>query len=185
MPQPDPNAAPTPVNPTQPARNTLRPGIESPKAAITFHVRPATGRHRFALRAARAFCEALFSTKDGPPPKDRMDWLIGELDDYITCAGWRSGGVYKLGLVAITFLAPLFVRKPLPLWSLSVEERVLALTRMERSGLAVIVLGIRTIICITWYDHPDSQRDVGYTGGVHVGPNARTLLHPHENKVRS
>ena len=36
-----------------------------------------------ALRApARAFAEALFTTNEGPPPAERLDWLMDDLDDY-------------------------------------------------------------------------------------------------------
>ncbi|MBX5482752.1 MAG: hypothetical protein IRZ16_13065 [Myxococcaceae bacterium] len=165
MPQTGTSGTPLTTPSPPPGRNALttRP---APAPALTFHVRPPSGRHRIALRVLRAFCEALFSTRDGPPPKDRLDWLIGELDDYITCAGWRSGGIYKLGLVATNFIAPLFIGTLVPLWSLPIEARVRALTKMEHSPLAVVVLGLRTIICITWYDHPDSQREICYTGGT-------------------
>ena len=33
--------------------------------------------------AARAFAEALFSTHDGPPPAERLDWLMEELDEIL------------------------------------------------------------------------------------------------------
>lgn len=130
-------------------------------------VLPPSGRHRFALRAARAFCEALFSTKDGPAPVERMDWIVSEVDDLIVRAGWRSGGVYKGALLAVNFIAPLFIGLPLPLWSLSLEERVRALRKMEHSALAAIVLAAKSLICIMYYEHPDVQREIGFTRGCH------------------
>lgn len=126
-------------------------------------IRPPSGHHRTGLKAARAFCEALFSTDEGPPPTERMDWLMGEFDDYLTVAGWRSGGGYKLGLIVLALLAPLMIFKFVPLWRLSLAERVRALRRMERSPLAVLVLGMKSILCIIYYEHPDAAREIGYS----------------------
>ena len=135
----------------------------APTVSTPSPVRPPSGHHRVALRAARAFGEALFSTADGPPPKERMDWLIGELDDYLTLAGWRSAGVYKLGLLATCFIAPLLFGRLKPLWSLTLDKRVRALQKMERTPLALVVLGLKSIICTIYYEHPDAAREIGYS----------------------
>lgn len=171
MPLPLPQAAhDTPVSSVPPsgsatgALSSALAQAPAPETPVTrLEHRPPSGHHRTALKAARAFCEALFSTKEGPPPTERMDWLMGELDDYLTVAGWRSGGLYKVGLLLLALLAPLMILRPLPLWRLTLEQRVRALRRMEHSPLAVLVLGMKSIICIIYYEHPEAAREIGYT----------------------
>lgn len=125
-------------------------------------VKPPSGRHRFGLKAARAFCEALFSTADGPAPPDRITWLMGELDALFESAGWRSAGFYKLALIVSNLLAPLLIGRIGPLWRLSLADRVRALTRLEHSPLASVVLASKSMICIIYYEHPDSAKEIGF-----------------------
>jgi hypothetical protein len=130
-------------------------------------VSPARPRHACALRWARAIAEALFSTDAAPVPADRVAWLMAELDLVLTYAGWRSGGFYKLALFVVTFLAPLLILRPVPLHRLSVSERVRALRRMEHSFAASVVLAVKAILCLLYYEHPEAARDTGYTPGCH------------------
>ena len=142
------------------------------RAQSTLPIHPATGRHRVGLKAARAFCEALFSTAEGPAPRDRMDWLMGEIDALWDRAGARSAGFYKLALILVNLLAPLMIGKLSPLWALPLEERVRALTRMEHSPLAAVVLASKAVICIIYYEHPDSAKEIGWTSRSMTGGRA-------------
>ena len=143
-----------------PANEVQPPPVTAPAPA------PPSGRHRFALKVARAFIEALFTEDDKtPPPSHRMDWLQGELDQLLCRASWRSGGVYKLLLLLVCFVAPLHLKMPLPLWRLDLPERVQALRRMERGPLASVVLAAKAIICLIYYEHPEVAYESGYSGG--------------------
>ncbi len=140
--------------------------LDSPASPVALEVFAPSGRHKLPLRAARAFCDALYSSDDlNPAPQDRMDWLQGELDHLLCRASWRSGGVYKLLLLLICFVAPLHLGRPLPLWRLSVPDRVRALRAMERGPLASVVLAAKAIICMIYYEHPAVAQECGYTGG--------------------
>ncbi len=130
-------------------------------------VSPARPRHVRALRRARAIAEALFSTESSPPPPDRIAWLLAELDLVLTHAGWRSGGFYKLGLLVVTLLAPLMILRPVPLHRLSIADRVRALRNLEHSFAAAVVLGVKAILCLVYYEHPDAARELGYTPARH------------------
>ncbi|MGA9522912.1 MAG: hypothetical protein WBV82_15700 [Myxococcaceae bacterium] len=130
-------------------------------------VSPARPRHVRALRRAHAVAEALFSTDATPAPAERISWLLAELDIVLTCAGWRSGGFYKLGLLAVTILAPLLILRPVPLHRLSIVDRVRALRKMEHSFAASVVLGVKAILCVVYYEHPDAALETGYTPGRH------------------
>ncbi len=156
-----PQSPPSLSLPLVPAGNEVTPPpLQAPLPS------PPSGRHRLALKIARAFIEALFTEDDStPPPAHRMDWLQSELDQLLCRASWRSGGVYKLLLLLVCFVAPLSVWIPLPLWRLEVSERVRALRRMERGPLAAVVLAAKAIICLIYYEHPEVAREAGYTGG--------------------
>lgn len=116
------------------------------------------------LSALRSFAEALFSTADGPPPAERLDWVTREMEDYLVRAGSRARLIFRLALFAVMWLAPLFVGALPTLRRLSVPKRVEALTKMEESFAAGAVLAVKAFLCVVWYEHPDVQRDVGYVG---------------------
>ena len=59
------------------------------------------------LQQLRAFAEALFSTEAGAPPAARMDWLIGEMDDYLVRAGPRAQFIFTLSVLVVAWLAPI------------------------------------------------------------------------------
>ena len=122
---------------------------------------PAT-HHPRTIRAARAIAEALFCSDAGPAPSDRIEWLLGEIDVLLTRAGWRSGGFYKLGVFGVWLLAPLLIGRLPGLGRLPLTDRVRALTKMERSGLAVVVLGVKAIMCLMYYEHPDAVVETGH-----------------------
>jgi hypothetical protein len=115
-----------------------------------------------SVRAAKAVAEALFSSADGPPPAERIEWLGRELQLFLDRAGWRASVFYRLGLWMVSLVAPLFIRRLGPLRTLSVPLRISALNRMERSAVASAVLGVKAILCIIYYEHPDAARELGY-----------------------
>lgn len=126
-------------------------------------------RHGRALGLARAIAEALFSTAEGPPPSNRLFWVERELSALLEKAGPRSGGIYKLGLYLVTWLAPLFIGRIGPLGNLPLAARVDALRRMERSFASTVVLGVKAILCVLWYEHAESAREAGYSGACADG----------------
>ena len=116
------------------------------------------------LRSVRAFAEALFSTEAGPPPAARLDWLVGEMGDYLHRAGPAARFIFGLALFAVTWCSPLFIFRLPTLRGLDVETRIKALTRMEESFAAAPVLAVKAFLCVVYYEHPDVQREVGYVG---------------------
>ncbi|MDP1823428.1 MAG: hypothetical protein Q8L48_09305 [Archangium sp.] len=118
------------------------------------------------LLSLRAFAEALFSTEEGPPSVERMDWLMKEMDEYLLLAGPGARVIFGLALFVVVWLSPLFIGRLPTLRSLEVPERVEALTRMEESFASAPVLAVKAFLCVVYYEHPDVQREVG-----HVGPS--------------
>lgn len=116
-----------------------------------------------SMRATtRAIAEAFYATAAGPPPDDRLDWLVDEMDDLVTRSGRRARFFIGLLLFAVSVLAPLFVRKLPPLRSLSRADRARALGAMERSPFGLAIFGVKAPLSIVYYEHPDAARAVGY-----------------------
>ena len=118
------------------------------------------------LRSLRAFAEALFSTDAGPPPAERLDWLIGQMREYLHRAGPGARLIFGLALFAVTWFSPLFIWRLPTLRSLEVPERIKALTRMEESFASAPVLAVKAFLCVVYYEHPDVQREVGHVGAA-------------------
>ncbi len=114
------------------------------------------------LRRARAFAEALFSSADGPPPSERLDWVMGELASMLDAAGGRMRFTYALALLALSTLAPLFIGRPPGLARLPLHARVRALHAMESHGWSSApILMAKALLCVLWYEQPAVAHEVG------------------------
>jgi hypothetical protein len=147
-----------------------------PSSTLTALPRPAevpsfSDRPHFprAIRAARGIAEALFSSGGAPARPERVQWLMTELDLTLLQGGWRVGGGYRLMISTVSWLAPLMVLRPRPLWRLGVSERVHALRRLERSPLASVFLAVKALLCLIYYEHPEAIRETGYELACHRG----------------
>ncbi len=127
-----------------------------------------------AKGTARALAEALFTTSEGPPPAERLDWLIEDIDDFMALTGTRGKLVFRLCLFAVSLIAPLLIFRFLPYRFLSSESRSRGLERMERSPFGLAVFGAKAILCIVYYEHPDAARMIGYDGSCLTGEHAAT-----------
>ena len=148
-----------------PARASLavvrpRPGrVEVPDAAP-----PGRGLSPWMREASRALAETLFWTEAGPPPAERLSWLVDDLDDYLARAGTRARSTYLLCLVAVAILAPMLVRRLPPLQRLDAPSRMAALERAERGVLGLAVFAAKAILCILYYEDTEVAQTVGFDG---------------------
>lgn len=140
--------------------------LPRPAEVPAFSDRP---RHPQAIRAARTIAEALFSTGSVAAPAERVQWLMTELDLVLIQAGWRPGGFYRLGLFAVCWIAPLMIARPGPLWRLGIADRVRALRKLESSFAASLILGVKAILCLIYFEHPDAVRETGNDSSCHGG----------------
>ena len=113
---------------------------------------------------ARAIAEAMFS-QDGEIEGARLDAHLDDIDALISNASRpvRMGLRFALFVVR---LAPvlLFFRMRM-LESLSIDERVEVLTRLERSRFAELSLafiGWRAVMTLVVYEHPTELATLGY-----------------------
>lgn len=108
--------------------------------------------------------EALFSTAEGPPSRARLDRLVDDLDDFVGLAGAGARRSLWLCLLAVSALTPLLLRKLQGFASMSVADRIEGLARMEASPLGVPFFGAKAILCVSWYEQPESAAHAGYDG---------------------
>ena len=111
-----------------------------------------------------AIAEALFATEEGPPPRERLQWVASDVDDLLLHAGTRSRLVFRLSLLAVCVLAPLLALRLRPLRAMSLGDRSEALDRLERSALSLPLLAVKILLCLVHYEHPDAAREVGFDG---------------------
>lgn len=133
--------------------------LAPPAPGDAVHERPRHPVSPGTLARARVFAEGLFSTEDGAPDPARIEWLLRELEDFLGRAGGNARLVLGACLFACNILAPLFIWRMPTLADLDPESRALALERVEQTALGPIALGPKAILCMLWFEHPDTQRE--------------------------
>ena len=123
---------------------------------------PGPGLSPWMRAEVRALAEALFSTHDGPPPAERLDWLVDDLHDFLSHAGSRARGSFQLCLTAVASLAPVAIGRRPTLASLPLPERLRSLERLEHSPAALAIFGAKAILCMLYYEHADAPRENGF-----------------------
>lgn len=124
-------------------------------------------------RDAYAIAEALFATTGGPPPSDRLLWLVDDLDHFLMTVGGRSRLVVRMALTAITRLGPLTLPTARPFFALSLDERKKALARLEHGPAGMAVFAAKTLLAFHWFEHPDNARAHGLPGSSTPTPRAK------------
>ena len=103
--------------------------------------------------------EALFATEAGAPDPKRVAWVCADFTDFVSRAQGRGRLVLLLSVWFLTWIAPLVVWRLGPLASLSIEKRAEALERIEGSSIGFIALAPKAMLCLMWFEHPDTQRE--------------------------
>lgn len=132
--------------------------------------RPTGHLPRASVDRAMAIAGALFSADDEtPPPEGRMVYLRAEYEDFMSRATGQGRLLFRAGCFAISTLAPILIRRGPGLLRLSVHDRVLALRAFEDTGLAGILIAVRAILCILYYEHAEVADGVGIPRGPRRG----------------
>ena len=77
----------------------------------------------------------------------------------------------------VSLLAPFFIGRLATLGSLSVPERIRALTRLEER-FGEPLLAVKAMLCLLYYEHPDAAREVGFDGQCLVPRKGRLEVLP-------
>ncbi len=110
---------------------------------------------------AKAVAEVLFEGPQGVPNPQRIDWLIDDIDHFLRTVGGRSKVVFQAALIAVATLGPVMVGRLGAFHTLPLELRLKALERLEKSPGGMAVFAVKTLMCLHWFEHPDSAREVG------------------------
>lgn len=120
-------------------------------------------------RHLRALAEAMFATPTGPPPRNRIEWLCADFEDFVEQAGPRSELIFDGALFVATWLAPAAIRSRPPLARLSLAERARALHTIEGTPAGLPILALKAILCTIYYEHEDAKREIGIEPGCMGG----------------
>ena len=113
---------------------------------------------------ARAIAEAMFS-QDGEIDVARLDAHLDEIDALISNASRPLRMGLRLALFVVRLAPVLLFFRMRMLESLSIDERVQVLTRLERSRFAELSLafiGWRAVMTFVVYEHPTELATLGY-----------------------
>ncbi len=121
-------------------------------------------------RATRSIAEALFADDAGPPPPDRIEWTLDDVEDFLAHSGPRARAIFQASILTLTTLAPLTIGRPVPLFALDYRDCARAIERFEATPLGLAVLGAKAMLCIVYYEHPDSAAEIGFDGRCQEAP---------------
>ena len=114
---------------------------------------------------AKAIIEAFFAGPEGPPPADRVAWVDADLADFMRHAGPRARLLLRVCIFILRWLAPLFAGRLPPIDRQPLQARIGILAHTEKGVLSLALLGLKALVCLIYYEHPESARAIGFDGG--------------------
>jgi hypothetical protein len=116
------------------------------------------------LRRLAVIAEAIFATEAGPPPAERIAWVVTEAEDFLARSGSRTRVVVGFAILGVSVFAPLLARRFTSLAGMTLAERIFALRQLENSKLAGPLFAVKALLSLFYYEHPDAAREVGFDG---------------------
>ena len=116
------------------------------------------------LRRSMAIAETMFHSDAGPVDPARIVWLREEFKNFLGHAGPWARFLAGLCSFVTTTLGPLLAFKFQRFTSLTVESRLRVLERLEATPFALAFLGIKTMLCILYYEQPGAAEELGFDG---------------------
>jgi hypothetical protein len=107
--------------------------------------------------------QALFTTDAGPPPSARLAWALADVEDFTHKAGPRTRLLFRAAIFGLVWIAPLLLLRPPLVWQ-SLARRIDSLERIERGPFHVMFLLVKVMLCLVYFEHPDSEREIGFDG---------------------
>jgi hypothetical protein len=112
-----------------------------------------------------SIAEAVFASEEGAPPPDRIEWLRREYVDLMSRASARGRFLFWSGSLVVSLVAPLLAGRLRSFRRLALADRIAALERFEAHPLGSILIALRAVLCLLWYEHPEVAREVGMSWG--------------------
>lgn len=108
---------------------------------------------------ARAVMEGLFASDAGAPDPARVEAVLDDFLDFLARSPSRGRAIMVLSLFFLAWLAPLFVGRLPTLDGLDPDLRAEALDRVERGLFGPAALAPKAILCLLWFEHPDTRAE--------------------------
>lgn len=115
----------------------------------------------FHQREIESISEAFFSADTVPMDPKRLRWLTREYCDFMGRAQAKQRFLFSTAVTIIAYLAPLFIWKIGPFSALNFDDRVRALKVFERRKIGRLLIPVRAILCLMYYEHPDAAQTLG------------------------
>lgn len=118
----------------------------------------------------RALAEAFFTDPDDPSDRGaglRFDWLVDDVDDFISRASPALRNGVRIALVLIDLAPIFFVGRLRRCGSLSLADRERYLAKIEESQLprvSLLVVMFKTLMTVLYFEHPEAAPHLGYDG---------------------
>lgn len=116
------------------------------------------------VRDLAGIAEVLFADDLGPPDQGRVRWVCEQTSDFASVVGGKAGFVFRVGVAATSWIAPLLILRAPPLRRLQPRDRLRALQRYEASPLGLSLFAVKVFLGISWFEHPDVAREVRFDG---------------------
>jgi len=123
--------------------------------------RPNKVISNFHARQIKCISETFFSADTTPVDSQRLEWLVREYCDFMSRAPKKQRFLFRTAITVIAFLAPLFIWKIGPFSTLNFRDRVRALRVFEHRKIGKILVPVRAILCLIYYEHPEAARTLG------------------------
>lgn len=123
------------------------------------------------IAVTRAIASALFDCPDEDRgAQERIAWTLGELGQTLRRAGWQTALAFRLALLVVQF-APIFLLGRLRRFvRLALADRCRCLDRLEGSPLRLVLVLLKTTLCLHYFEHPAALERMGYDGFGWGGP---------------
>lgn len=123
----------------------------------------------FGRRVLRAIAESFFTDPhvDDARAPARFDWLVDDVDDFLSQASpsLRTGS--RIALVLLEHLPLFLIGKLSRASSLSLEDRTRYLEKVEASNVpyvALLCVMFKTLMTVLYFEHPEAAPLLGHDG---------------------
>jgi hypothetical protein len=121
------------------------------------------------LRIARALTATLFDDGSGIPP-ERLDYAMAELARYAARVGRFTRLALAFALWVMQLAPLLFLGIFRRFTDASAEIRLRCLRRLEVSRLGLVMVLLKTVLSLIYFEHPDALASTGYDAQGLLGP---------------
>jgi hypothetical protein len=132
-------------------------------------------------KVVRAIAEALFFDGENHVPAHRLDWLVGDVDDYFSAISETTQAAIRMGLWVVQRSPMLLSGRLKTLSALTIDERLEYLHRLESTRatpLLMLFVVIKVMLAAVYFEHPEALAETGFDGMAMKGERLDRPLAP-------